>query len=149
VAFFGRYYFSSYRHSAGEPGQVVEDFLRGREAGAEAWQPPTDIYETDDSLVVRMEIAGLQPRDVAVQLEGEVLTIRGRRREDCPHCKRRYCQMEIHTGPFERVLALPKPVLAEGARARYTNGILEILLPRAERFAVYEAVLQIEWTTGH
>ncbi len=131
MAFFGKYYFTAtYRHASSKPGQVVEDMLRPqREITGDIWQPPTDIYETGDGVVVRIELAGVDERAIDIEASGDALAIRGRRREQCVYGKKSYCQMEIHYGPFERVLHLPRRFDADRARASYTHGILEIFLP--------------------
>ena len=145
MSFFGKYYFASYRHSAGEPGQVVEDLLRGAERpGVETWLPPTDIYETDDGVVVRTEVAGLDPREIHVRLCGDVLTVRGRRDETCSRSKRSYRQMEMHHGPFERSLRLSGPFAANRATAAYRQGILEIFLPRDPEARPMDVVVPVE-----
>ena len=98
------------------------------------WQPLTDVYETPDAVVVRMDLAGVRPQDVQVELEnGRVLTVSGVRHGP-QECKRPGCyyQMEIHYGPFQRRIDLARTVDAENAVARHESGFLEIKLPMVQ-----------------
>ena len=99
--------------------------------GQQVWQPLTDMYETSDGLVVRMELAGVRPEDTQVLVEdGRTLTVRGTRRR--AEETGRYYQMEVHYGAFQRRLRLPKPVDAERVTACCKGGFLRIVLPLAE-----------------
>ena len=94
------------------------------------WSPPTDVYETEDNCVVKVEIAGMRDDDFEVAFENNVLTIMGVRSD---HNERRaYHQMEIRFGKFEIAIALPAPVDVEKAIAEYKDGFLMILLPKAD-----------------
>lgn len=93
------------------------------------WSPPTDAYETDDSYVVRMEIAGMREEDFEVTLENNTLLIMGLR-SDLPE-RRAYHQMEIRFGKFATAVGLSGPVNVDQARAEYKDGFLTIVLPKA------------------
>lgn len=95
------------------------------------WKPPTDMYETDEEIVITMDIAGITTTDVSLRLEDDVLAVRGIRREH-GGVKRRYHHMEIDYGPFERLIELPSPVDPERTTARYFQGFLEIKLVKRE-----------------
>jgi len=92
--------------------------------------PPVDVYETETSLVVVCELAGVAEDSLEVLIEEDVLVVRGERRECCPAVKLRIYQMEIVYGRFERHTVLPAPVVAEGIRAVYENGLLRVELPK-------------------
>jgi HSP20 family protein len=96
-------------------------------------EPPADIYETAESVVVVVEIAGIDDQEVEISIEGNTLTIRGQREDRPRHPNRRYTQMEICCGPFERILRLPAEVDAAKARVTYDDGFLEIVLPKVKR----------------
>lgn len=105
-------------------------------ASHHAWQPPTDVFETDQCVVVRMEIGGVQQEDIVICMgENQVLTVRGIRRDPRSGEPRGYHQMEISYGPFQRNVYIPKQVDTEGAYARYDAGCLEIVLPISKRTA--------------
>jgi len=99
-----------------------------------AYEPPTDIYETEGEVVVRLEIAGLQPTRsrTTVELRDDLLIINGERDDPAAETARHYEQMEITTGRFERTVHLPAPVDPAGASATYDDGFLVIRLPKSQ-----------------
>jgi HSP20 family protein len=93
------------------------------------WSPPTDVYETEDAYVVRVEIAGMREEDFEVLLANNTLLVSGSRPD---HTERRaYQQMEIRFGKFSTAINLPGAVDIEQARAEYKDGFLTIVLPKA------------------
>lgn len=94
------------------------------------WSPPTDMYETEDDLVVRVEIAGMKEDDFDVVLENNILMIGGTRADSSD--RRAYHQMEIRFGKFATSVALPVPVDTETARAEYKDGFLTVTLPKTK-----------------
>jgi HSP20 family protein len=93
-----------------------------------AWSPPTDEYETDNEVVVRVEIAGMRDEDFEVSVENDILLISGVRPD---HLERRaYHQMEIRFGKFATSIGLPAPVNVDEARAEYKDGFLTVTLPK-------------------
>jgi HSP20 family molecular chaperone IbpA len=94
------------------------------------WQPPTDVYETDTNITVKIEVAGVSEDGFVVRLQGRVLAVSGRR--DNPGGKLAYQQMEISYGVFHSQVHLPCDVDGDGASADYDNGFLYIRLPKAE-----------------
>ncbi len=93
------------------------------------WHPPTDVYETDDCVVVLVEIAGLSFGDYEVLLDGRTLVISGERRD--PAEKLVYQQMEIRHGKFRAQVHLPWALESSGYEASYENGFLKVALPKA------------------
>lgn len=93
------------------------------------WRPPTDVYETDDQIVVKVEIAGMQEEDFSIALESKRLVIRGIRHD--PAAKLAYQQMEILYGYFETDAYLPGAIDTEQIEAIYQNGFLSVFLPKA------------------
>ena len=93
-----------------------------------AWRPPTDVYVTEDAIIVRVEIAGMSDGEFVISLDGQLLTIRGIRPDSA--ARRAYHQMEIHFGEFRIDVELPWPVDADGIDADYNDGFLSLVLPR-------------------
>jgi len=93
------------------------------------WRPPTDVYETDTHIVVKVEIAGMKEEDFRLSLSNRTLTIAGVRRD--PAEKLTYQQMEILYGEFETQVYLPWPVEEDQVEATYEDGFLKIMLPKA------------------
>jgi HSP20 family protein len=94
------------------------------------WRPPTDVYETDDSVVVVVEIAGLDQGDYTITLSGRTLLISGERRD--PAEKLTYQQMEIRHGRFRTQVHLPWALEPQGQQASYANGFLKVVLAKAQ-----------------
>jgi len=94
------------------------------------WRPPTDVYERDDSFIVRVEIAGMNEEDFVIHLDQNLLVIRGTRSDTTE--RRAYHQMEINFGEFLAAVELQTPIDGDNVRAEYQNGFLWVFLPRAQ-----------------
>ncbi len=94
------------------------------------FRPAADFYETVGGLVLRLELAGVQPETLSISLAGQELVVKGRRQPPPPEGIRRFIHLEMGFGAFERYFILPLPVDPEDVQARYLDGILEISLPR-------------------
>lgn len=94
------------------------------------WRPPTDVYETDTCIVVKVEIAGMQEEDFSISLDAKKLIISGVRRD--PAAKLGYQQMEILYGHFETDVYVPGAIDEEKIEAAYENGFLSVVLPKAK-----------------
>lgn len=94
--------------------------------------PPTDVYETADAVVVKVEIGGMSEEDFQVLYADGILTIAGVR-ADQEQEPRAYQRMEIWTGPFRTRVKIPWHVDAEHIDAQYRDGFLRVRLPKANR----------------
>ena len=92
------------------------------------WSPPTDVYETEENLVVKVEVAGMREEDFEVSAEDQVLVIRGSRPDTSE--RRAYHQMEIRFGKFEISFGLPTGIDLDHATAEYKDGLLTIIFPK-------------------
>ncbi len=125
----------SLRFASDDPLLGTSEYARGRIASrSPVWRPPTDVYELEDALVVRVEIAGMREEDFSISLEDRTLSVRGLR-SDLPE-RRAYHQMEIPFGEFISEVELPVPVKADGIEAVYRDGFLRILLPKVRPHSV-------------
>jgi len=93
------------------------------------WRPPTDIFETDERFIIKVEIAGMREEDIEVAMENNLLVISGTR-SDVPEQRAYYHQMEIQSGKFEIMAEIPVSVDVEKAGAVYKDGFLTITLPK-------------------
>lgn len=93
------------------------------------WSPPTDVYETEEKYVIKVEIAGMRDDDFEVAFENGVLMIAGYRSD--LNERRAYHQMEIRFGRFEIAVEIPISVDLEKATAEYRDGFLTIVLPKS------------------
>ena len=103
-------------------------------------RPALDVYETDNSLVVLAELAGIAAEDITIQLQPGHLVIQGKRRGILPDTVRVLHQMEIWSGPFSVDVALPSGLDFETATSRYCAGLLEVTLPKSTT-AIASAIL--------
>ena len=94
------------------------------------WSPPTDVYETEENYVIKVEIAGMRDEDFDVAFENNILMISGYRSD--LNERRAYRQMEIRFGRFELAVEVPVTVDIEKATAEYKDGFLTIVLPKAD-----------------
>ncbi len=109
-----------------------ESFARGSQSrGTGAWLLPMDAYITDDAIVIRADIPGIEPDDLDITLEGDTLTIRGEIKRDDAN-NRKYVLLERPTGKFERTLTINTPIDNDKVEANFNNGVLTLTLPKAE-----------------
>jgi HSP20 family protein len=106
------------------------------------WRPPTDVFETDGSAVVIVEIAGLGEHDFEIALTGRTLVISGERRD--PAEKLTYQQMEIRYGKFRTQVYLPWALDSTHIEATYEGGFLKVILPKARAHRISVDVAQDE-----
>ncbi len=117
--------------------EFLSDFHRVRRAlrgsRKSVWQPPTDVYETDDEIVIKMSVPGVQTDDVRAVCNGEVITVSGVRRGPDPGKVRAYHQMEMRNGYFERSIAIHRPFDPAEAHGEYREGFLYVFVPKAPK----------------
>ncbi|MBI3360391.1 MAG: Hsp20/alpha crystallin family protein [Chloroflexi bacterium] len=94
------------------------------------WQPPTDVYETEDAFIVQVEIAGMRGADFSVSIHDRRVTVTGVRHDNGE--SRAYHQMEIRFGEFRTDVELPGPVDRDALEATYNDGYLKLVLPKAK-----------------
>jgi HSP20 family protein len=111
-----------------------DNFTRDRSSHADlaTWAPPVDIYETENELVVKVDLPDLQDKDIDVRVENNMLTIRGERKFDKDVNEENYLRIERAYGSFMRSFSLPNTVSAENIRAEYRNGVLTLHMAKLE-----------------
>jgi HSP20 family protein len=97
------------------------------------WFAPTDVSEDANALRVTMELPGVNPDDVRLSLENNILTIRGEKKHEVEDNNERVHRFERTYGMFERTFAMPNTVDPDKIEARYENGVLLVTIPKAER----------------
>ncbi len=102
-------------------------------ASTTIWSPPVDIYETDSEIVVQAELPGMDRKDISLNLENNVLTIRGDRHFKKETKEDNYHRIERSYGGFSRSFSIPTTVNEEKIRADYKDGVLNIALPKKEQ----------------
>jgi HSP20 family protein len=102
-------------------------FRAGESVG---WTPRCDIYEDDEGVSVRFELAGVEPKDVDIRFENGVLTMKGERKLEREDKRENYHRVELEYGTFTRSFTLPGTVDADKIRAEAKNGILTVFVPK-------------------
>jgi HSP20 family protein len=108
-----------------------------------SWKPQVDMYETSEEIIIFVEIAGVEKKDLDLEINSRAVKISGRRLLTPPAQKGRYRLAEIQYGAFERMLYLPAPVDTVKAAATYEKGLLEIRLPK-QKHANYSIPISTE-----
>lgn len=99
----------------------------------EGWEPSVDVYEQDDTYVVKAELPGVKKDDIDVSVSGDTLTIKGERKAETETEEENYYLAERSYGSFMRSMALPSTVDADNIEANYDDGVLEVKLPKSSK----------------
>jgi HSP20 family protein len=94
------------------------------------WMPKMDLAETKDALVVKTEIPGIEPKEIVLTLQDQVLTIKGEKKQEKEEKDEHYFRAERSYGAFARSLRLPVPVDGSKVAANFKNGVLTVTLPK-------------------
>ena len=97
---------------------------------AHAWRPPVDIHEDEAGIHVQVDVPGVKPEDIKVEVENKILTIRGERALERADDKNGYHRVERYHGVFSRSFALSDEVSADEIQAKYDSGVLRVDLPK-------------------
>ena len=109
--------------------RLVDQVWNGRQ---ESWLPAVDVFDTKEAVVLKAELAGMDPDEIQIEVEDNVLTIKGERTLEDKVDEERYYRVERRFGSFQRSLALPQGVKADDIQAGYEDGILTVRVPKAE-----------------
>ena len=104
--------------------------------------PSLDLAETDGALEVRMDVPGMEAKDIDIQVNGNLLTVSGERKEEREEKGKTYHRVERRTGSFSRSVTLPCPVEEEDVDAQYKNGILTIRMPKTEEAKAHKITVK-------
>ena len=122
--------------------RFFEDF----EEEAAELKLPIESYVKDGNVVVRADVPGLDPKDIEVSVLGNVLTIKGERKDQQEVKKENYFRREVSYGAFERHMTLPEGAQTDKVKATFKNGIVEVTMPMAAKEA---AAKKIPLEAGH
>jgi HSP20 family protein len=96
------------------------------------WTPHANVTETKDTLTVTAELPGLEAKDVDVAISGDMLTIKGEKKQEKEEKDEHHHVVERSYGAFSRMVRLPAPVAADKIKATFKNGVLTVNLPKTE-----------------
>jgi HSP20 family protein len=111
-------------------GNVLERSVE--ESNLTSWAPAADIYETEHELVVKADLPEIDPKDLDIRVENNILTIRGERKFEKKVNEENYLRVERAYGAFSRSFSLANTVNAEAIKADYQNGVLTLTIPKRE-----------------
>jgi HSP20 family protein len=107
------------------------------------WAPSLDISETRDNFGVKAEVPGIDAKDIDISLTGDVLTIKGEKKQEREEKEEDYHLVERSYGSFSRSVRLPAEVESNKIKASYKNGILNITLPKSEKVKAKEVKIKV------
>jgi HSP20 family protein len=111
-------------------GNVLEH--SGEESNLTSWAPAVDIYETEHELVVKADLPEVDPKELDIRVENNLLTIRGERKFEKKVTEENYLRVERAYGSFSRSFSLANTVNSEAIKADYQNGVLTLTIPKRE-----------------
>lgn len=113
--------------------RLFDEFFSNPPTMSDMWDHPNiDLYQTDDEIVVKATLPGLDPDDLDIQITGDTLTLRGETKSEEETKEATYHLRERRQQSFSRSIRLPATVIAEKAKAEMKNGELTLTLPKAE-----------------
>jgi HSP20 family protein len=113
-----------------------------REREQALWAPAIDVEETNEAMIVRAELPGMKREDIKVKVAEDTITISGERKYETEQKDRTFHRVERAYGSFQRTIVLPVSVQGDKAAASYKSGVLELILPKAERVKAREITVE-------
>ena len=126
-----------------EMNKLFENFMRRGSAAGMGVVPPLDVSETEESILVKIEVPGIEPKDIDISISGDNLTIKGEKNAEKEEKGKNYHFVERSYGSFSRTIVLPASVKFEQVKAEYKKGILEITLPKSEKSKVKKIPVKV------
>jgi len=117
---------------------------RSESQALSAWTPAVDVYEDPEHLRLTADLAGLDPKDVDIRIENNVLSLQGERKIQKEEKQENYHRIETRYGTFSRTFTLPTSVDGDKVRAEFKNGLLNIYLPKREESKPKQIKVKIE-----
>lgn len=114
----------------GEMGRLLNGLYENR--GNQTWVPPLDVWETDTEVVYSFDLPGLAEDKIAIEVHDDTLTVSGERERSATEENDRFYRFERRYGAFSRAAGLPQGVDEAKIAASYTNGVLEVRVPKPE-----------------
>ncbi|MDI3298420.1 MAG: Hsp20/alpha crystallin family protein [Bacillota bacterium] len=128
----GRRMWSSFEELERMRHELMRFFEEPALAWTRLWGPRSDVYESGDELVVKVELPGVDPKNLDVRVYEDRVVIRGTSEEETTVEEGQFYRRERRQGSFHRVIPLDVEVVPEKARATFRNGLLELHIPKAE-----------------
>ena len=117
---------------------------QGGESSLTAWAPAVDIYESEHELVVKADLPDIDPKDLDIRVENNILTIRGERKFEKKVDEKNYLRVERAYGSFARSFSLANTVNTEAIKADYKAGVLTLSIPKREEAKPKQIKVNVE-----
>lgn len=129
--------------------RLFEDTLTRSRSGEEillpsSWSPAVDIYETPDHVILKADLPGLNKEDIFIEIKDNTLILRGERKIEKGIDEENYHRMERSFGTFQRSFAMPTKVKPDKIKVKFSNGILEIIVPKLEKVRPKKITVEAE-----
>jgi len=131
----------------GETDRFWDKFFTERPFGrafSEEWSPSVDISETEDKLLIKAELPGLEAKDVNISISGNLLTIKGEKKKEEEEKDEHHHYIERYVGTFQRSFRLPVNVQADKIEAAFDKGVLNVTLPKVEEAKKKEIEVKVK-----
>ena len=114
------------------------------ESNLTSWAPAVDIFETEHELVVKADLPDIDPKDLDIRVENNILSIRGERKFESKVSQDKYLRVERTYGSFSRSFSLANTVNSEAIKAEYKNGVLALTIPKREEAKPKQIKVNVE-----
>lgn len=129
-----------------EVDRLWDSFFEKRPARVEEvseWFPSLDVSETDSEYIVKVEVPGIDPKDINISLMNNLLTIKGEKKQEKEEKEENYHLLERSYGSFTRSIRIPSQIQNDHINASYKNGVLKIILPKTEEAKKKEIKIKV------
>jgi len=121
---------------------------RSSESDLTTWAPAVDIQETENELMLKADLPGIEEKDIDVRIENNTLTIRGERKFEKQVNEDNYLRVERSYGSFSRSFSLPNTINTEAINAECKNGVLTVQMPKRAESKPKQVKVNVEATNG-
>jgi len=122
-----------------EVERLLKDFFVSKNpmlmVSEKGWAPNTDVYETADAFIIKVELAGVKKEEVKIQMNNRLVVITGKRDDGCEEVREHFHSAEISYGVFVRQIELPGDLDSENVTTKFKDGFLKILIPKASKIS--------------
>ena len=135
--------FRSFKPFYGDFDRWFNEVAKGSETKDAVWNPNVDVYETDNSYVLKADLPGINKEDINLDINNNTLTLKGEKKFEEKVEKDKYLRIERRYGSFSRSFTLSDKVDKENISANYKDGVLEVTLPKKEEAKPKEIKVEV------
>lgn len=127
-----------------EMNRLFHRSLTKKNGWLKTFEPEVDLVEENDTFIVKADIPGIKKEELDIKVEGRLLTLKGKRKEEKETKEKNYYASERFYGAFTRMIELPSDVKADQVKATYKDGVLEIALPKTEGAKAKQVAVEVK-----